>query len=112
MENTTWVVTETINFNELANMLNHTRKDLITFYPEELLSYLFICQSRLDVTSFVVCLNLNSKHSNQSALTSVLPSFSCPLPSPLTWRTCSRLLSGPMDFTQWIYGDRLVDLYF
>lgn len=38
------------------------------FYSEDLLRHSFISQSRLDVTSFVTCLNLYSKRGKQGAL--------------------------------------------
>lgn len=38
------------------------------FYSEDQLRHSFISQSRLDVTSFVICLDLYSKHGKQGAL--------------------------------------------
>lgn len=97
------MVTETIYFNYLANILNRTRKDLMLLYPEELLRYLSISQSRMDVTSFVICLNLISKHSKQPAL-QWSPLFPVPLPPPQTY------IGNPQQFAQWVYGFYLVDL--
>lgn len=70
-------------------------------YSEYLLRHSFISQSRLDVTSFVICLNLYSKH-GKVLFGALLHYFlSCPSLSRHTWRACSSLLTGIVDFTQW-----------
>lgn len=71
-------------------------------YSEYLLRHSFISRSRLDVTSFVIVWTYTPNMVNKVLFSALLHYFLFrPSLSRHTWRACSSLFSGFVDFIQW-----------